>query len=95
MLSYEESTSSEYTESGQLKERLIYYHCYGYWANLGEEEREVWFNNYEADFNELGYRVHVVTWKNDDPYGKGEEYQNDEMFILYENRFGELMGREY
>ena len=39
--------------------------------------------------------MHVVTWKNDDPYGKGEEYQSDEMYILYENAYGDLMGRDY
>ena len=57
-------------------------------------EREISFTSYEADFNEQGYRVHVVTRKNDDPYGKGEDYQNNEMFILYENAYGDQMGME-
>ena len=94
VLSYEERTESSYTEDGQLKHRENYYHCYGYWTNLGEVEREISFTGYEADFNEQGYRVHVVTRKNDDPYGKGEDYQNNEMFILYENAYGDQMGME-
>ena len=91
-ISYEEKTVSEYTADGQLKHRDIYYHNYGYWSHLGETEHEISFTNYEADFNELGYRIHVITRKNDDPYGSGETVQNNEMFILYENAYGEIMG---
>ena len=95
-LSYEEQTENEYTPDGQLKKRVMFYHNYGYWSHLGETEHDLSFTQYESDFNDQGYRVHVKTWKCDDPYTYtiDEVYMNDEMFILYENAYGEKMGLE-
>ncbi|MBP5224938.1 MAG: RHS repeat protein, partial [Lachnospiraceae bacterium] len=95
--SYEEKTENEWTADGQLKKRVMTYHNYGYWAHLGETEHELSFTDYESDFNEAGYRVHVKTWKCADPYTNTADdvYMNDEMFILYENAYGDLMGMDY
>lgn len=92
---YEEKSESEYTSDGKLKKRVMTYHNYGYWTNLGEKEREISYTDYESEFNELGYRVHGYTWKNDDPYAEGETYLNSEIFLLYENAYGDLMGMDY
>ncbi len=95
--SYEEKTENEWTAGGLLKKRVMTYHNYGYWSNLGETEHELSFTDYESDFNEAGYRVHVKTWKCADPYTDtiDDVYLNDEMYILYENAYGDLMGMDY
>ncbi|MCR5795995.1 MAG: hypothetical protein K6G61_11700 [Solobacterium sp.] len=92
---YEERAESEYTADGKLKRRVMTYHNYGYWTNLGETEKEISFTDYESEFNELGYRVHGYTWKNDDPYATGETYLNSEIFLLYENAYGDQTGMDY
>ncbi len=93
--SYEEITENEWTDDNQLKKRTLTYHNYGYWDNLGETEREVSYVSYDAEFNEQGYKVHVYTRDCEDPYGTGEPYEDDEIFFLYENAFGDLMGMDY
>ena len=94
-ISYEETTENEWTDDDQLIKRTKTYHNYGYWDNLGETEREISYVSYDSEFNEQGYKVHVKTMECEDPYGAGEPVQGDEMYFLYENAYGDLMGMDY